>query len=250
MNHAGTTEHELDIALAAEIQAGLLPKACPHDCPNHVAAARNRMCAGVGGDFYDFIRLPSNNLGVGICDVVGKGVRASLLMASIRASLRAHAVNVYEMSDVLEKVNSDFCADTQISDFATLFYAVLDARERRFTYANAGHIPPLLIRDGQIRQLSTGGGVLGVDPHGHWDHESFTLCSGDVIFAYTDGLSEAINFDDEAFGSERVEATVLEAVATGQCAEGVAKHVLWQMRRFAGLQKRFDDLTLLAIRVL
>jgi sigma-B regulation protein RsbU (phosphoserine phosphatase) len=185
-----------------------------------------------------------------VCDVVGKGVRASLLMASVRASLRAHARNVYHLSEVLAEVNRDLCADTLTSDFATLFYGVIDLTTRRLTYANAGHVQPLLIRDGEIQRLSTGGGVLGVDDEATWDNDVVSLQSGDVVMAYTDGLSEAMNFDDVAFGTHRVERAALAAAGQDHSADGIVKHVLWEMRRFAGLQKRFDDLSVVVIRVL
>jgi len=207
-------------------------------------------CFELGGDFYDFHKFEAHNVGVAVCDVVGKGVRASLLMASIRASLRAHAANIYDMSEVLARVNRDLCADTAISDFATLFYGVIDAPRRRFTYANAGHPPPLLIRDGRCCHLTTGGGVVGVEPAMSWRHDSFELLAGDAILIYTDGLTEALNFQDEAFGPSRLEAAALEAVAGSANAEAAVRRVLWDLRRFTGLQKRFDDLTLVAIRVL
>jgi serine phosphatase RsbU (regulator of sigma subunit) len=171
-------------------------------------------------------------------------------MASIRASLRAHALNIYDMSLVLERVNRDLCADTLVRDFATLFYGVIDYRMRRFTYANAGHVPPILVRDGQFCELATGGGVLGISPTEHWRHDHCALHGGDVVLAFTDGIPEALNYDDEPFGRERIGRAALTAIEAGRTAEGVAHHVLWEMRRFTGLQTNFDDLTLVVIKVL
>jgi sigma-B regulation protein RsbU (phosphoserine phosphatase) len=204
----------------------------------------------LGGDFYDFLPLPPDNMGIAVCDVVGKGVRASLLMASTRASLRAHAANIYSMSEVVSRVNRDLCDDALVSDFATLFYGVLNYKTRRFTYCDAGHPPAILLRDGHASYLSTGGSVIGIDTTLEWKHDVVDLKSGDVLIAYTDGLSEALNFDNEAFGRERIERAALAGIAAGQPAEGVVRHVLWEMRRFAGLQTRFDDLTIIAIKAL
>jgi len=237
------------LRLAGEVQRQMIPSS-PPKLTGFDIAATYVPCFEVGGDFYDFISLPGDNVGVAVCDVVGKGVRASLLTASIRASLRAHAANIYEMSKVLRKVNRDLCSDTLTSDFATLFYGVLDVRKREFTYSNAGHVPPILIRRGQVRNLRAGGGVIGIDTTLTWAQEVVSLRSGDVILAYTDGLHEAMNFQSEPFGFERVEEALLAAIGQGQSAEGTVKHVLWEMRRFAGLQTRLDDLTLIAIRVL
>ncbi len=243
---AGMRRH---LRLAGEVQRRMIPSE-PPKIPGFDIGAIYVPCFELGGDFYDFIDLPPDNLGVGICDVVGKGVRASLLMASIRASLRAHATNVYSMAEVMEKVNNDLCSDTPISDFATMFYGVIDCNERRLTYANAGHTPPILFRAGRSRELSTGGGVLGIEPDAWWNHDSFALQSGDVLLAFTDGLTEAMNFRDEPFGSDRVEAAALAAISGGRDADAVVKHVLWEMRRFVGLQTRFDDLTMVAVKVL
>ena len=237
------------LRLAGEVQRRMIPSK-PPELSGFDIAAIYVPCFELGGDFYDFISLPSDNLGVAVCDVVGKGVRASLLMASIRAALRAHAANIYDMSDVLRQVNRDLCADTLSSDFATMFYGVIDGQKRLFTYANAGHTPPLLIRGQDVRYLNCGGGVLGIDTSLTWRQEAIALQSGDMILMYTDGLNEAMNFEDESFGRHRVEQAALAAIGQVHSAEGIAKHVLWEMRRFAGLQTRLDDLTLIAIQVL
>jgi sigma-B regulation protein RsbU (phosphoserine phosphatase) len=237
------------LRLAGEVQRRMIP-ARPPELPGLDIAGMYVPCFELGGDFYDFLPLAADNLGVAVCDVVGKGVRASLLMASIRAALRAHAENIYDMSKVMSKVNVSLCADTAISDFATMFYGVIDARGRRFTYANAGHTPPVLVRDGQCCHLTTGGGVLGIDPAFTWRQERMTFQSGDAIVLFTDGVTETLNFRDEPFGRARVDAVVQAAVRQKLTADGVVKHVLWEMRRFAGLQTRVDDLTLIAIRVL
>jgi sigma-B regulation protein RsbU (phosphoserine phosphatase) len=237
------------LRMAGEVQRRMIPSEPPKIAGFDIGAIYVP-CFELGGDFYDFIRLPPDNLAISICDVVGKGVRASLLMSSIRASLRAHASNIYSMSEVMALVNNDLCSDTLTSDFATLFYAVIDYKNRRFTYANAGHVPPMLFSGRQVRRLGTGGTVLGIDPDADWKHECLELQSGDVILACTDGLMEAMNFGDQAFGLERVEAAGLAAIRDGRDADGIAKHVLWEMRRFAGLQTRFDDLTVVVIKAL
>ena len=237
------------VSMAAEVQRRMFPAGMP-ELPGFDIHAVYEPTFELSGDFYDFHQFEQDNLGVGVCDVVGKGVRASLLMASIRASLRAHASNIYDMSEVLARVNRDLCADTAIRDFATLFYGVIDARGRRFTYANAGHTPPLLVRDGQCCHLTTGGGVVGIDPGFSWRHDTMAFAPGDVVAIFTDGLTEALNFQDEGFGMARVERAAVAAVADRCSAAGVARRVLWELRRFTGLRTRLDDLTLVVIQVL
>ncbi len=237
------------LSMAAEVQQRMIPDQ-PPVVEGFELGAIYVPCYELGGDFYDFIPLSEDNWGVAICDVVGKGVRASLLMASVRASLRGHAVNIYEMSRVLDKVNRDLVADSLISDFATMFYGVLDVDERRLTYANAGHPPPLLVRDGKLCHLETGGWVLGIQPGTHYRHDSFEFRRGDLLVMYTDGLADAMNFADESFGVERIERSVMEADAMNCSAQSVVKHIVWNMRKHAGLTQRTDDTTLVAIRAL
>jgi len=240
-------ETRRQLRLAAEVQRGMIP-AEPPRLEGWDIGAVYVPCYELGGDFYDFIHLPKDNMGLAIADVVGKGVRASLLMASVRASLRAHAVNIYEMSRILSLVNRDLCADSLASDFTTLFYGVLDRSTGRLTYSNAGHSTPLLYKGGQWRRLTAGGGVLGIDPQATWTQEAVDLKKGDLLLLYTDGLTEAMNFEDKPFGLERVQAAASAALAVHSTAEQIVKHVLWEMRRFAGLQSRLDDLTLVALR--
>jgi serine phosphatase RsbU (regulator of sigma subunit) len=237
------------LAMAADVQRQMIPDG-PPCCGGLDIGAVYVPCYALGGDFYDFIPLPQDNLGIAICDVAGKGVRASLLMASIRASLRAHVPHVYDMSDVIAHVNADLYEGARAGDFATMFYGVMDMRRRRFTYVNAGHLPPLLMRKGQAYRLSTGGGLLGVNPAGTWSRGVLAFEPGDTIIAYTDGLSEALNFEDVPFGIDRVERAAAVAIERGQRAEEIAQHLLWEMRRFTGLQTRSDDLTIVAAKVL
>ena len=193
--------------------------------------------------------LPDDNIGIVICDVVGKGVRASILMSSIRASLRAHASNMYDMYEVIRKVNHDLLVDTLTSDFATMFYCVLDTRARRLTYCGAGYLPPLLIRNGKPRYLKSEGGMIGVLEDMDFPVVSMDLFEGDVILMYTDGLVESMNFKGEEYGRQRAEEAACFAVQNKYSLDSVIRYCIWDMRRFAGLSQRADDLTMVGIRV-
>jgi sigma-B regulation protein RsbU (phosphoserine phosphatase) len=234
---------------AAVVQRRMIP-AQPPSLPGLDLAAVYVPSLEISGDLYDFIELPEGNLGLTICDVMGKGVPAGLLMAAVRASLRAHVGDLFDLSEILRRVNRSLCADTLHSAFATLFYGVIDLPRMGLTYANAGHEPPLFIRDGHVRPLTSGGTVLGVEPAAVYSRETVKLKRGDVIVMATDGLIEAMNFHDEQFGHERVAAAAKTAVERGLNADGIAKHLLWEMRRFAGLRDRGDDVTLVVVRVI
>lgn len=236
------------LRLAGEVQRRMIPARPPQVSGLDIAAIYVP-CFETGGDFYDFIEMPAGNLGLCVADVVGKGVRASLLMASARAALRAYAAHIYELRKVMAALNLHMVQQSEDSDFLTMFYGVLDMPNKRLTYCNAGHEPAMLIRDQEVTLLQKGGGLVGMDANMTFEHQTFDVRSGDVLMICTDGLAEAMNFQDEPFGRGRIRAAALTAIARGDSAEAIGKHVLWEMRRFAGLQTGGDDLTLVTIKV-
>lgn len=231
--------------LAADVQRRMLPGAMPHRPPFDIAA-RYVPSMELGGDFYDFINL-EDNLGVAIGDVVGKGVAASLLMASVRASLRAYAQDVYDLDEVIARVNTAMCRDTLASEFATLWYGVLNPETLRLTYCNAGHDPPILMRNGKLIPLDVGGMIVGVDGEQHYEKSLIDLQADDMLLLYTDGLPDAMNAEGRKFGRDRIESALLET-ADKSAAEAL-NHILWQMRHYTGLRRSFDDTTLVVIKV-
>jgi sigma-B regulation protein RsbU (phosphoserine phosphatase) len=181
-----------------------------------------------------------------IADVSGKGVPASLTMAMVRAFLRAQVDNVYYLYEVVKRINLMACRDVRPGEFVTLFYGVMDARTRRFTYCNAGHPPAMLLRNGQVTELNADNMVLGVDPAEQYTQSVIDLQSGDALLLYTDGLPDGRNFKDEAFGRLRVIEAFRQGGAT---AEVIAQNVLWLQRKFVGLAKRTDDVTMMVVKV-
>ncbi len=236
------------IKLAAEVQRRMLPRHQP-ELPGYEIASLYSPCFELGGDFYDFIMLDESNLGVTVGDVVGKGIRASLMTASVRASLRAHAMHMYDITRIIGSLNQTLCEETDVADFATLFYGVLSTSGRRMTYISAGHPPVLLIRDGQSAQLPGRGGALGLEPEWTWEQHAIDLFPNDVLLIFSDGFPEAVNFNDEAFGADRMVDAANEAIDMGLDADGVGKHILWRLRNFAGLTTRLDDLTMVTVKV-
>lgn len=232
------------IRLAADVQRRMLPGAMPHLPPFDIAA-RYVPSLELGGDFYDFIDL-DGHLGIAVGDVVGKGMAASLLMASVRASLRAFAQDVYDLDEIIARVNAALCRDTLDNEFATLWYGVLDPRSRRLTYCNAGHEPAMLLRHGQIHPLGVGGMIVGVDPHQTYQKALWDLQSGDVVLLYTDGLVDAFNPDRQRFGRPRIEQALREAA--DRSAADILNHILWSMRKFAGIHRSIDDTTLVVVK--
>ena len=239
-------ETRRQLRLAAAVQRRMIP-AAPPELPGVDLAAVYVPSLDLSGDFYDFIELPEDNLGLAICDVMGKGAGAAMLMAAIRASLRAHASDLYDVSEIIRRVNRSLCADTLTEAFATLFYGVINTRSMELTYVNAGHEPPILIREGRTAALTGDGMILGIEPGQQYARSLVQLQPSDVLLCATDGLIEAMNFDEEQFGQDRAIAAAHVAIDRGENANGIAKHILWEMRRFAGLQDRLDDITIVTL---
>jgi sigma-B regulation protein RsbU (phosphoserine phosphatase) len=234
------------VAMAVDVQQRMVPQKSPN-VPGIDLACVYVPCFELGGDLYDFMQLPADNLGLVVADVSGKGVPASLIMASVRASLRAHVDNIYYLYEVMRRVNVMLCRDTKPGEFVTLFYGVLDINSRRLTYCNAGHPAPLLLRDGKIIELSSNNLVLGIDPKEWYEQAIQDLKKDDVLLMYTDGLTDAMDFQRKTYGKQRLMESLAKGGAT---AEIIAQNILWDMRRYVGLTERTDDVTMIVARVL
>jgi serine phosphatase RsbU (regulator of sigma subunit) len=239
------------VRYAAEIQRRMIPNEAPI-YPGLDVGGVYAPSLDLGGDFYDFIELPGKRLGLVVADVVGKGLPAAIMMASARAALRAHsgassAPPPPSPAEVVARVNEHMHRDSLVSEFATLFYAVFE-RAKRLIYTNAGHDPPLLLRGETFIELGVGGLVVGVSDTVKYEQDAVDLQSGDILVLYTDGVIDTMNFDGELFGRSRLRKSIWKYRAAS--AHELAKQLLWQTRRFAGLVHQTDDTTLLAIKIL
>ena len=237
---------ERQIKMAAEVQQRMLPSDSPN-VPGADLAYTYVPCFELAGDFFDFIDLPDQNYGMVVADVSGKGIPASLIMASVRAALRAQVDNVYYLYEVVRRLNTMLYRDTKPTEFVTLFYGVFNAHTRRFTYCNAGHPLALLLRDGVVSELPSNNMVLGIEPAEQYTQEFIDLQPGDAILMYTDGLPDAMNFEKNAYGKDRILAAFKNS--GGGSAQGIADHLLWDVRRFVGLSNRTDDLTMIVMKI-
>lgn len=242
---------------AAEVQRRMLPTELPV-VPPFDLAARYAPSFHLGGDFYDaFVR--HGQLVLAVCDVVGKGVPAALLMSAVRASVRAFTQDHSDLDEVMSRCNRALARDTLESEFATLWLAMADPVTLRLTYCAAGHEGPLVFRvpphrpptSADIDELSAGGMALGIDPSQRYPLGRFELRPRDVLIAYTDGLLDATDFSNRRFGKERLKRTVLDILAAepeatpGRVIEGVMR----ALRSFSGVKQADDDVTLVVARV-
>jgi sigma-B regulation protein RsbU (phosphoserine phosphatase) len=246
------------LQLAADVQQRMLPRTPPNS-PTLDMAARYIPSSELGGDFYDYIDL-NGHVGVVVGDVVGKGIAAALLMSSVRASLRAFVQDLYDLDEVVSRVNIALCKDTRDNEFASLWYGVIDVARLRLTYCSGGHEPPIIVRVPEHRaptsadmdELSVGGMVVGIDPSQRYQRAIFDLRERDVLIAYTDGIPDATNFSGEKFGKKRMRQAILRALSDkpDTSASDIAERILWEIRQFTGLAPRSDDKTLVVVRVL
>lgn len=238
---------ERQVHVAADVQQRMIPPNAPQ-CSSLEMASAYVPCYELAGDLFDFIGLDENRIGVVIADVAGKGVPASLIMATVRAYLRASAEHLDDLPEVIGRLNRMLYHDNRPGEFVSLFYGILNGPSRTLDYVLAGHPPPLLLRDGQITPLGPGGDVvLGVVPEATFSSRRLELRQGDRLLLYTDGLDEARNFQNEFYGRERVLESFAQPAAT---AEAIVQNIIWDMRRFVGIQQRTDDVTVIAVRVL
>jgi sigma-B regulation protein RsbU (phosphoserine phosphatase) len=234
-----------DLQIAREIQHGLFPSRRP-DVPGFEVAAESRPCYEVGGDSYDWISLEGERLALVIADVSGKGTPASLLMASVHASVRALA-GTAGPALVIERLNRFLFASTQASRFVTLFYAELDAASRRLAYVNAGHVPPYRVAlDGTVSRLSEGGPALGLLDEASYDVGEVDLRPGDLVAMVTDGVTEAVSPDEIEFGDDRVCEALRGMSEEG--ASAVLARLVGAVNEWAGARGFSDDLTALVLK--
>lgn len=237
-------EHELNIA--ADIQRKLMPNQAPN-LPGYDIAGLFRPCYEIGGDFYDFIELPENNLGIALGDVSGKGIPASLLMATVRTALRVQAENIYAMRDVVGRVNRAVYEDTRPDEFVTLFYGVLNGDSGVLTYVNAGHNTALLVRQNEVVRLEPGGPPIGILPDLLAGEERIQLETDDVLAIFTDGYPDSEGKNDEPFGEERIVDVLKRGVGAHETVVALEKEIV----RFKAAGSAYgDDRTIVLVKAL
>jgi len=241
--------------LAGNVQRRMLPRSLP-GIPSLEVAAKWIPSVELSGDFYDYI-LPEGGrkLGVVVGDVVGKGVPAALMMSAVRASLRAHADEGHPVDETLERVNRDLCRDTRQEEFATIWYGLIDPEAGSLEYASAGHDTPLLIRPGEggprLVDLPGHGMVAGVDDTERYERFGHELLRGDVLVVFTDGVTDAMNFNGERFGRARLVDAVIRELDTSieSSAACVLDAIFREVRSYTGIAPRTDDRTVVVIRL-
>jgi sigma-B regulation protein RsbU (phosphoserine phosphatase) len=250
---------ERELEIAKEVQEQLFP----HKAPRMERMELTGLCLParvVSGDYYDFLMLNFDRVGMALGDICGKGISAALLMANLQATLRSN-VSIYlrdvgtdlntndgvgGVSHVVKRVNEQIYHHTSANKFASFFYAVYDERNTVLTYCNAGHNPPIFLNRNGCQRLTTGGTVVGIFPDADYEEETLPLEPGDLFLAYTDGIIECVNEYGEEFGEERLIRLVEDNRSSS--AEQIQRVVVEKVLEWAYEEERDDDMTLIVAK--
>nr|WP_319377023.1 SpoIIE family protein phosphatase [uncultured Methanoregula sp.] len=242
-----------ELQIAAEIQRNFLPENIPKT-EGFDIAAKSIMAKEVGGDFFDILPLEvipmnKNRTGVMIADVSGKGVPAALFMALSRIVVRVTATWFKKPSQVISFANPIIAENSKTGMFVTLFYGIIDKETMTLTYVNAGHNPPIVLRQksGEIDELTLTGVAVGALEDAKYEQQEVALSSGDVVVLYTDGITEAVNDREEMFDVSRLVEIIRR---TGHLSsQEIVNEIIGAVTTFSENQPQFDDITLMVVKV-
>ena len=237
---------EREMEIAREVQEQLFPKTVPHVQGLEIAGVC-MPAAGVGGDYYDYLSLSDDRVGLVVADVSGKGISAALLMASLQASVRNVIGLETKPCDANHRLNQILYRSTTASRYATMFLGLFDARTKTLTYSNAGHNPPMLLSHSGSAKLSAGGLPLGILDKSLYAEGSQTMEPGDMLLLYTDGAIEAANPSSEEFGLDRLVGFLRERRHAGNLTL-VIDETMAELKRWTRDAPQQDDITLVVAR--
>jgi phosphoserine phosphatase RsbU/P len=239
---------ENDLSISREIQQAILPSNFTHFPDEFNVCIYGSMVAAkeVGGDFYDFFQIDDQRLGFVIGDVSGKGISAAIFMAVSRTLIRATGLKGDSVSDCMEHVNNLLCRESVSCMFVTAFYGILDTKSGQVDYVNAGHNAPYLLSADNIRELElTDGLALGVDADFSYQSKQITLKPGEQLLLYTDGVTEAENLEEAAYGTQKFENLLRENLDLS--IKELLEKSLEDVKQFAGNAPQSDDITFLGL---
>lgn len=232
-----------ELNTAAEIQRALLPRTAFSGSSCH-GAGRSISCRAIGGDFFEFLELPTGEIGLAIGDVAGKGPAAGILASLIQGMLSVEATIGGGPAAVLRRINSRLVARRVEGRFATLVYCVISPHGE-ITYSNAGHNPPALVSSGHIRRLTAGGPILGLLANATFEEEHVSLDGHELLVMFTDGITEAVNSAGEDYGDQRLIGLLQGAPDE---PDAVLECIFDSVQNFSREVEQADDLTATVVR--
>ncbi len=239
---------EKDLEVARKIQQNLLPTKFPK-INNYEIEAFNLPARQVGGDYYDILRLDDDRILIVIADVSGKGMQAALLMANIQAFIKTLSKLDYPLNKATDMLNNLVNENTTNGSFITMFWGILNDKTLKFEFVNAGHNPPLLVRENEIEKLKTGGLILGVmETVIPYESETVQLFSNDVLLLFTDGITEAMDKDFKEFGEDKLSEIILEEKENKPLQ--IKNKIIDEIKVFTEGAPQSDDITMIIIKTL
>jgi sigma-B regulation protein RsbU (phosphoserine phosphatase) len=232
--------------LARDIQMRLLPES-PPEIEGYQIAGISVAAQEVGGDYYDFIPFGTDRLAICLGDVSGKGIPAAMLMSNLQATLRSQTISNVSPKECMNRSNTLIFHSTDFQKFATVFYGILDFKNNEFIYTNGGHDDPMLFtKDKKPQRLSVGGTVLGFVEEFAYTEDKISLNPGDFFIIYSDGITEAMNLQEEEFGEERL----INAVQDSQDSppKDLINKILNVVKTHVGKAPQMDDMTLVVVK--
>jgi serine phosphatase RsbU (regulator of sigma subunit) len=237
---------EKQLELAAQVQKDFLPKKNPESKQFEITGA-NIPCYQVGGDYYDFIDIDDERIGVTIADVSGKGVSSALIMAQLRASLHTQVSPSYDINEMAAKLNTLVHSSTASNVFITFFYGELNKKSGEFSYINAGHTPPILLnKKGQSIRLDSCGFCLGMFPTADYEVRTISLEKGDTALFFTDGFTECRNKANEEFNEERMEKLLKKHHKLS--SQKLLEKIYDEVNSYTAGTEQMDDMTLVIVK--
>ena len=245
-----------ELEIAKEVQNQLFPRTVPR-VPGLEVYGVCKPARVVSGDYYDFLDLGEERVGLVLGDVAGKGISAALLMAAIQSSLRAQTSNglspgrslagkCISTAEIVGRLNRQLYESTSIEKYATFFCSVYDGKTRRLTYTNAGHLPPVVFRGREMQRLAKGGTVVGLFSPVSYEEGEIELAPGDLLLAFSDGITEPENVYDEEFGEERLLEVVRRAMLSSPAM--LVEEIYRSVGDWTGTPELQDDMTLLVAK--
>ncbi len=239
---------EKDLELARNIQRSLLPGKFPK-MKNFEIAAYSKSARQVGGDYYDLIKISKDELLFAVGDVSGKGVQAALLMANLQAFLKSIAKQNFLLNEATNLINDLVSENTTLGNFITFFWAIVNDVDLSLTYVNCGHNPPLLLRSGELKKLSVGGMLLGVMPTmTPYKSETLQMEKNDILLLYTDGISEAMDVEENEYGEEKLESLLIKSKELS--SQQVLDAILESVQEHCEGAEQSDDITCMVIKAI
>ena len=237
-----------ELALASELQKSLLPRETPTDLPLTIAH-RYLPFLSVGGDYYDYLTLSPNKVGIIIADASGHGVASAFLTAMMKSSFSHLAAKTQSPAKLLSKMNEEFCRTIRTDHYITAFYIIIDTEKMECVFSNAGHPKQILIHEsGEADLISTAGFFLGTFESTVYEEKRLKLKPGDRLLLYTDGLLETADANMKPFGREQL----LDIIRThnNQDIEMLCNEVITRLLEFMGGESFQDDITILAAEMI